>query len=372
MSKRDYYEVLGVERNASDSELKKAYRRLAMKHHPDRNPDNEGAERSFKEAKEAYEILSDPQKRAAYDQFGHAGVDPSAGGGGFQGGPGGFGDIFGDIFGGGGRRSSGRARGADLRYNLDLSLEEAVRGTEVKIRIPSKVLCGTCDGSGAEPGTSPTTCGTCNGQGQVRMQQGFFSVQQTCPRCRGTGQSIETPCTNCRGAGTETETKTLSVKVPAGVDEGDQIRLGGEGETGGRGGVPGDLYVQINLKPHPIFKRDGSDLYCELPVSFATLALGGELEIPTLGGRAKLKIPAESQTERVFRLKGKGVKNVRGGAIGDLYCKISAETPVNLTRKQKSLLEELDQSIQGGGNRHNPREGGWASKLKSFFDDIVA
>ena len=376
MAKRDYYEVLGVERNASDGDLKKAYRRLAMKHHPDRNPGDEAAERQFKEAKEAYEILSDPQKRAAYDQFGHAGVDPSTGGGGFHTGPGGFGDIFGAIFGdifgsGGGRRSSGRPRGADLRYNLDLSLEDAVRGTEVKIRVPTSVLCGTCDGSGAAPGTSATSCSTCGGAGQVRMQQGFFSVQQTCPSCRGSGQVIETPCSECRGSGTIKETKTLSVKVPAGVDEGDQIRLSGEGETGGRGGVPGDLYVQMHLKPHPIFTRDGSDLYCEMPVSFATLALGGELEIPTIDGRARLKIPAESQTERVFRLRGKGVKNVRGGGVGDLYCKVTVETPVKLTKQQKSMIEELERTIQAGGNRHNPKEQSWTSKLRSFFDDIV-
>ena len=372
MAKRDYYKVLDVERNAADGELKKAYRRLAMKFHPDRNPDDEAAERNFKEAKEAYEVLSDPQKRAAYDQFGHAGVDPSAGGGGFHAGAGGFGDIFGDIFGGGGRRTSGRTRGADLRYNLELSLEEAVRGTEVKIRVPANVLCSTCDGSGAAPGSTPTSCSSCNGLGQVRMQQGFFSVQQTCPKCRGSGQIIETPCSKCQGSGALRETKTLSVKVPAGVDEGDQIRLSGEGETGGRGGVPGDLYVQVRLKSHPIFKRDGNDLYCEMPVSFSTLALGGELEIPTLDGRARLKIPAESQTERVFRLKGKGVKNVRGGMVGELYCKISVETPVNLTRKQRAMIEELDRLIRGGGSRHSPRERGWTSKLKSFFDDIVA
>lgn len=374
MSKRDYYQVLGVERNASEADLKKAYRRLAMKHHPDRNPDDKEAEAAFKEAKEAYEVLSDSQKRAAYDQFGHAGVDPSMGAGGFRGGPGGasfsdiFGDVFGDIFGGGGRRGGGNVfRGSDLRYSLELSLEDAVRGTEVKIRVPTLVKCDTCNGSGAKKGSSPTTCRTCGGHGQVRMQQGFFSVQQTCPTCHGNGKTITDPCESCHGQGRVKHTKTLNVKVPAGVDEGDQIRLSGEGEAGENGGPAGDLYVQVRIKPHDIFQRDGDNLYCEMPMSFATATLGGEVEIPTLDGRANIKIPAGTQSEKMFRLRGKGVKNVRSGHIGDLYCKASVETPVNLTSKQKELLEAFNRSIQEGGDKHNPREKSWVDKVKDFF-----
>ncbi|MDH5633132.1 MAG: molecular chaperone DnaJ [Gammaproteobacteria bacterium] len=375
MSKRDYYQVLGVERNASEADLKKAYRRLAMKHHPDRNPDDKEAEAAFKEAKEAYEILSDSQKRAAYDQFGHAGVDPSMGAGGFRGGPGGasfsdiFGDVFGDIFGGGGGRRGGSNvfRGSDLRYSLELSLEDAVRGTEVKIRVPTLVKCDTCNGSGAKKGSSPTTCRTCGGHGQVRMQQGFFSVQQTCPTCHGNGKTITDPCESCHGQGRVKHTKTLNVKVPAGVDEGDQIRLSGEGEAGENGGPAGDLYVQVRIKPHDIFQRDGDNLYCEMPMSFATATLGGEMEVPTLDGRANIKIPAGTQSEKMFRLRGKGVKNVRSGHVGDLYCKASVETPVNLTSKQKELLEAFNQSIQEGGDKHNPREKSWVDKVKEFF-----
>ncbi len=365
MAKRDYYEVLGVPRNASEADIKKSYRRLAMKYHPDRNPNDTSAEASFKEAKEAYEILSDAQKRAAYDQFGHAGVDPgaaAAGRGGFYGAGAGanfadiFGDVFGDIFGGGGRtRGNQSFRGADLRYNLELGLEEAVRGTEMRIRVPALETCETCHGSGARAGTAPTTCPTCGGHGQVRMQQGFFSIQQTCPNCRGTGKVISSPCPDCHGQGRVKHTKTLSVKVPAGVDEGDQIRLAGEGEAGENGGPSGDLYVQIRLKEHPIFKRDGDDLHCEMPVSFATAALGGEVEIPTLDGRATLKIPAGTQSDKVFRLRGKGVTNVRSGSVGDLYCHTSIETPVNLTKRQKELLEEFDALVRVGGARHYPR-----------------
>src|SRR5512139_174714 len=281
MSKRDYYEVLGVAKNASDEEIKKAYRKLAMKHHPDRNPDDKGAEEKFKEAKQAYEILSDSDKRAAYDQFGHAGVDQQAG-------------MGGGGFGGGGNRRDRVYRGADLRYNLEIGLEEAARGTETKIRIPSLEECGTCHGSGAKPGTTPTTCTTCGGHGQVRIQQGFFSVQQTCPRCGGTGKMVADPCPSCHGEGRVKKHKTLSVKIPAGVDNGDRIRLAGEGEAGVNGGPPGDLYVVIHLKEHPVFKRDGDDLHCEMPISFATAALGGEVEIPTLDGHAKIKIPAET------------------------------------------------------------------------------
>ena len=371
MAKKDYYEVLGVERNASEAELKKAYRRLAMKHHPDRNPDDKEAEAQFKVAKEAYEVLCDPQKRAAYDQFGHAGVDPSMGAGAHAGAAGFadiFGDVFGDIFGGGGRRGGSRVyRGADLRYSLELSLEDAVKGTEVKIRVPTMVECGTCQGSGSKPGTAAKACQTCGGHGQVRMQQGFFSVQQTCPNCRGSGKVISDPCGSCHGQGRVQQTKTLSVKVPAGVDEGDQIRLSGEGEAGESGGPPGDLYVQMRLKPHPIFKREGDDLYCEMPLNFSTAALGGELEIPTLDGRANLKIPAGTQSEKLFRLRNKGVKNVRNSHVGDLYCRVSLETPVNLTVRQKELLKEFDELTREGGAKHNPREQSWIDKLKSFL-----
>lgn len=374
MSKRDYYEVLGVQSNASEAEIKKAYRRLAMKFHPDRNPDDQEAEARFKEAKEAYEVLADSQKRAAYDQFGHAGVDPSMGG---AGGPhaGGFGDMFGDIFGdifGGGRRGGQQNRGNDLRYNLDLSLEDAVKGTEVKIRIPVMTACKTCNGSGAKAGSSPETCTTCGGHGQVRMQQGFFSVQQTCPQCRGSGKIIKDPCNTCHGQGRVKEQKTLSVKIPAGVDEGDQVRLAGEGEAATGGGPPGDLYVVVRLKPHPIFQREDTNLYCEMPVSFANLALGGEIEIPTLDGRANLKVPHGTQTDKVFRLRGKGVRNVRSSQPGDLYCKLVVETPVNLSKEQKELLEAFDQSMKEGGKRHSPKESSWTDKIKSFLDDIVS
>lgn len=383
MSKRDYYEVLGVAKNASEAELKKAYRRAAQKFHPDRNPDDKQAEENFKEAKEAHEVLSDARKRAAYDQFGHAGVDPSMGGGGpgFGAGAGGanfsdiFGDVFGDIFGGGGGRAGAAGgqrvyRGADLRYNLDLSLEDAVRGTTVKIRVPTMVKCETCEGSGAKKGSKPTTCTTCGGHGQVRMQQGFFSVQQTCPNCRGTGTIISDPCGDCHGQGRIKESKTLSVKVPSGVDNGDRIRLAGEGEAGENGGPPGDLYVQIRVKEHAIFKRDDSDLYCEVPISFSTAALGGELEVPTLDGRVKLKIPEETQTGKLFRMRGKGVKPVRGGAVGDLLCRVMVETPSNLSSKQKELLEEFEKSLHEGGSRHRPHETSWMDGVKKFFEGM--
>jgi molecular chaperone DnaJ len=377
MSKRDYYEVLGVQRNATEAEIKKAFKRLAMKYHPDRNPDDEEAKTKFGEAREAYDVLSDAQKRAAYDQFGHAGVEGGMGGGpgGFGGGGGAsfsdiFGDVFGDIFGGGGARGGQRAyRGADLRYNLELSLEEAVAGTTVKIRVPTFVACEECGGSGAKKGSSPTTCPTCHGQGQVRMQQGFFSLQQTCPRCHGSGQIISDPCNACHGEGRVQKQKTLSVKVPPGVDTGDRIRLSGEGEAGEHGGPPGDLYVQVNVREHPIFKRDGSDLYCEVPISFTTAALGGELDVPTLDGRVKLKVPEESQSGKLFRLRGKGVKSVRGSHVGDLMCRIVVETPVNLTSKQKALLREFDQSLKGK-DKHSPKHTSWLDGVKKFFEDM--
>ncbi len=376
MSKRDFYEILGVNRDASDDEIKKAYRKLAMKYHPDRNPDNPSAEEKFKEAKEAYEILSDGQKRAAYDQYGHAGVDPQAGmGGGGFGGGGGFADAFGGIFdeifggrGGGGGRSN-IYRGADLRYNLEITLEQAAHGTETKIRIPTMEECDGCHGSGAKPGTQPKTCPTCNGSGQVRLQQGFFSIQQTCHKCHGTGRFIADPCTKCSGAGRIKQHKTLAVKIPAGVDEGDRIRLAGEGEHGVNGGPPGDLYVQIHLKQHTVFQRDHNDLHCEMPISFTTAALGGEIEIPTLDGAASIKIPPETQTGRVFRLRGKGIKGVRSHTHGDLLCHVVVETPVNLTDRQKELLRELEESSKDSDHKHNPRAKSWMDKVKEFFGD---
>ena len=376
-AKEDYYKLLEVDRNASEAEIKKSYRKMAMKYHPDRNKDNsEEAEKKFKLIKEAYEVLSDPKKRSAYDQFGHAGVDPSMGGrGGFGGGAESFsdifGDVFGDIFGGGRQQRSSVQRGADLRYNLELTLEEAVGGTEAVVKVPVLVTCGECSGSGAKKGSSPVTCSTCHGHGQVRMQQGFFSVQQTCPTCRGTGKQIKDPCPKCYGQGRVQETKTLNVKVPPGVDTGDRIRLAGEGEAGINGGPSGDLYVQVQVKDHPIFTRDGANLYCEVPISFPTACLGGELQVPTLDGKVKLKIPAETQTGKLFRLRGKGVKPVRGGAIGDLLCRVQIETPVRLTKEQQSLIEQLQVSLTGGGKQHSPQEHSFMDGVKSFFDKLT-
>jgi len=375
MSERCYYEVLGVSRDASDADLKKAYRRLAMKFHPDRNTDDsESAEVKFKEAKQAHEILSDANKRASYDQYGHAGVDPSMGGrpgagGGFEDV---FGDVFGDIFGGGGggRRQQRAQRGADLQYNLELSLEDAVFGTEVKIQVPTQATCKTCSGSGAKKGTSATTCTTCGGAGQVRMQQGFFAVQQTCPQCHGKGKMISDPCTDCHGQGRKQEQKTLSVKVPAGVDTGDRIRLAGEGEAGAQGASTGDLYVQMHVKSHDIFTRDDNDLFCEMPISIGTAALGGEIEVPTLSGKLRLKIPSETQTGKLFRMRGKGVKSVRGGITGDLLCRVNVETPIKLNNKQKDLLKNFEQSIQERGNKHSPQNASWSDRVKNFFDDL--
>lgn len=377
MSKRDYYEVLGIQKNATEAEIKKAFKRQAMKHHPDRNQDNmEQAEVKFKESKEAYDILSDAQKRAAYDQFGHAGVDNSGGGRGYGGGAGAgfsdvFGDVFGDIFGGGGRQGGPRVqRGSDLRYNLEINLEEAVNGTTVKIRVPTQVQCESCGGSGAKKGTSPTTCGTCHGQGQVRMQQGFFSMQQTCPHCRGTGKMIENPCPSCSGQGRVEKKKTLSVKVPAGVDNGDRIRLSGEGEAGDNGGPCGDLYVQIYVRDHPIFQREGNDLYCEVPISFVNATLGGEMDVPTLSGKVKLKVPPESQTGKLFRLRGKGVKSVRSGQTGDLLCRIVIETPVSLSSEQKEILRQFGDLMEGNGIKHSPKHTTWMDGVKKFFEDM--
>lgn len=374
MSKKDYYQVLEVSKSATEAEIKKAYRRLAMKYHPDRNQGDSTSEDKFKEVKEAYEILSDSGKRSAYDQFGHAGVDPSMGGGFSQGGANFsdiFGDVFGDIFGGragGGQR--GPARGADLRYNLEIDLEDAVNGTEINIKVPSMVKCHKCNGSGAKKGTSAATCSTCGGHGQVRMQQGFFSIQQTCPACHGAGKMIKNPCGSCHGTGRIKEHKNLSVKIPPGVDNGDRIRLGAEGEAGETGGPAGDLYVHIVVKPHAIFTRDGNNLYCEVPISFATATLGGELEVPTLDGKVNLKIPQETQTGGLFRMRGKGVTPVRGGVKGDLLCRVSVETPVNLTPDQKMLLKNFDESLHGGGKKHNPQAQTWLDGVKNFFDNI--
>jgi len=375
MSKRDYYEVLGLSKTADATEIKKAYRRLAMKHHPDRNKDDDKAEGQFKEAKEAYEVLKDPEKRAAYDRFGHDGVRGAggqAGGFGAEGFGDIFGDVFGDIFGGGGRRGGGPQvfRGADLGYELQLDLEKAVKGDTVTIDVPTQVSCETCGGSGAKKGTEPSTCSTCGGAGQVRMQQGFFSIQQTCPACKGAGTTITDPCADCHGRGRTHKTKSLSVKVPAGVDDGDRIRLSGEGEAGRNGGPPGDLYVEIRIEPHKLFERGGADLSCEVPLSFATATLGGEVELPTLDGNVSLKIPAGTQSGKVFRLRGKGVTTVRDPRKGDLFAKVSVETPVNLTSEQKDLLKKLEASLSAGGDSHSPRAGGWLDTVKRFFDRI--
>lgn len=381
MAKRDFYEILGVAKNASDEEIKKAYRKLAMKYHPDRNPDSKGSEDKFKEAKEAYEMLSDQQKREAYDRYGHAGVDPNmgGGGGGFGGqqGAGGFadafGDIFGDIFGGAagrGGRSAGPQvyRGADLRYNLEISLEQAANGFDTTIRVPSWDGCEVCHGSGAKPGTAPTTCPTCAGHGQVRMQQGFFSIQQTCPKCHGTGKIIPEPCVACNGAGRIKRNKTLEVKIPAGIDDGMRIRSSGNGEPGMNGGPPGDLYVEIQIKAHGVFQRDGDDLHCEMPISYTKAALGGEIEVPTLSGKASFTIPEGTQSGKTFRLRSKGIKGVRSGYAGDLFCHVVVETPVKLTDRQKDLLREFEKLTVEGGAKHSPQTKSWKDKVKEFFE----
>ena len=373
MAKRDYYKILDVPRNASEADIKKAYRRLAMKFHPDRNPDDKEAEESFKEAKEAYEVLTDEQKRAIYDQHGHDGIDAARQGGG-AGGFGGadFGDIFGEVFGdifGGGRRG-GRSqvfRGADLRYELELELPQAVFGYTTEVEIPRLMECETCHGSGAAKGHTPTTCDQCQGSGQMRISQGFFQLQQPCNRCRGTGRIIRNPCDTCLGQGRVRRTRKLSVKVPAGVSTGDRIRLGGEGEAGRNGGPAGDLYIEMNVKPHPIFEREGDDLSCEVPVSFATAVLGGSVKVPTLEGDVSLKIPAETQSGRVFRLRDKGVKPVRGGDRGDLFCRVVVETPVNLSSDQRELLKQFDESLRSDGRGHTPREEGFFEGVKRFF-----
>ena len=382
MAKRDYYEVLGVAKNASEEDIKKAYRKLAMKHHPDRNQgdDAKKAEERFKEAKEAYEMLSDAQKRAAYDQHGHAGVDPNMGGG-FR--PGGenmggfaeaFGDIFGDIFGGAGgggpRRGGGGQqvfRGSDLSYQMEISLEEAAAGKDNQIRIPAYESCEPCKGSGAKPGTSAKMCGSCNGSGAVTMRQGFFSIQQTCPTCRGTGKVIPEPCTACNGQGRIKKTKTLEVKIPAGINEGMRIRSAGNGEPGTNGGPPGDLYIEIRVKQHEIFERDGDDLHCTAPVSMITAALGGQIQVPTLNGKAEIDLPEGTQHGKTFRLRGKGIKGLRSSYPGDLYCHVTVETPIKLTEHQRKLLKELEESFQKGGDKHSPNSKSWSDRVKDIF-----
>jgi len=373
MAKRDYYKVLDVPKTATEAEIKKAYRRLAMKYHPDRNPDDREAEESFKEAKEACEVLTDSHKRAAYDQYGHAGLKAASRGGG----RGGFssdtfsdifGDVFGDIF--GGSRRGGRQqvfRGADLRYELELELPQAVFGHQVEIEVPRLSECETCHGSGAAKGSTPVTCETCGGAGQVRVSQGFFQLQQTCPRCRGSGTMVRNPCDTCLGQGRVRRTRTLSVKVPAGVDTGDRVRLSGEGEAGRNGGPPGDLYVEVHVREHAIFERDGEHLSCEVPVSFATAALGGSIAVPTLEGDVTLKIPAETQSGRVFRLRDKGVKPVRGGARGDLFCRVVVETPVHLSAEQRELIRKLEESLRAHAAKHAPREKGFLEGVRRFF-----
>ena len=379
MAKRDYYDVLGVPKNATEEDIKKAYRKMAMKHHPDRNQ-GDGAKKSedqFKEAKEAYEMLSDGQKRAAYDQYGHAGVDPNMGG---RGGPGGegmggfaeaFGDIFGDIFGGAGgqRRGGGQQiyRGSDLSYAMEITLEEAAHGKESQIRIPSWENCETCHGTGAKPGTSPKVCTTCSGAGTVHMRQGFFSIQQTCPHCHGTGKIIPEPCTTCSGQGKIKKNKTLEVKIPAGINEGMRIRSAGNGEPGTNGGPAGDLYIEIRIKQHDIFERDGDDLHCTVPVLMTTAALGGGIEVPTLGGQAEIDLPEGTQHGKTFRLRGKGIKGVRSSYPGDLYCHVSVETPVKLTEHQRKLLKEIDESFRKGGEKHSPNSKSWADRVKGIF-----
>jgi molecular chaperone DnaJ len=379
-NKEDYYALLEVARDASDNDIKKAYRKLAMKYHPDRNPNDKTCEEKFKKVSEAYEILSNPEKRKLYDMHGHAGVDQSFGAGGARyANASDFGDIFGDIFGdffGGGRggpnRSSGGfvEPGADLRYSLDLTLEEAVFGKEVTIKIRTLVKCDTCHGSGSKNNAKPAPCKTCNGAGQVRIQQGFFSMSQTCGACHGRGSVISDPCSPCNGQGRKDGTRTLAAKVPAGVDNGDRIRLAGEGEAGPFGGPSGDLYVQIRLKEHDIFTRDGIDLHCEVPIGFSAAALGSEIDVPTLNGRVKLKIPAETQTGKLFRLRGKGVTSVRREGPGDLYCKITVETPVNLTKAQQELFRQLDASLEGANNVNFPKSKTWFTRVKKFFEEM--
>ena len=370
MARRDYYELLGLGRQASKEELKKAYRKLAMKYHPDRNPGDSAAETNFKELSEAYDILRDDQKRAAYDQFGHSAFDE----GGSR--PSGFdfassfADVFDDLFGdfmGGGRGGRARTRGADLRYNLEISLEDAFGGRKATVQVPTSVTCDSCRGSGAASNSAPTTCPSCRGHGKVRTQQGFFTVERTCPTCQGAGRVIENPCRNCGGSGRVQKEKGLSVNIPAGVEDGTRIRLAGEGEAGLRGGPPGDLYIFLSVAPHRIFQRDGVHVYCRVPIPMTTAALGGTIEVPTLeGGRARINIPAGTQSGRNFRLKGKGMPVMRGAGNGDLYIQTQIETPVNLTKRQKELLKEFE----GAGGGHSPESEGFFSKVRELWDDL--
>ena len=367
MSKRDYYEVLGVARDVSGDELKKAYRRCAMKHHPDRNPGDAAAEAAFKECKEAYEVLSDANRRRMYDQHGHAAFEHGMGGGGAGAG---YADM-GDIFGGGGAGGRGPRRGAYVGYVMELSLEEAVRGIEKEIEIPTLDECDTCSGSGSADGKLES-CTTCGGRGQVRFQRGIFSMQQGCPHCGGRGQTISNPCGDCHGQGRVEETKTLSVKIPAGVDNGDRIRLAGEGEAGPAGSPPGDLYVDVRVREHDIFKRDGDDLHCDVPIRLGQAALGDTIRVPTLGGEVELRVPAETQTGKLFRLRDKGVQSVRSRRPGDLYCRVVVETPVNLTAEQRELLEKFDATFAGeDARKHSPRSSTFIDGVKGFWDRMT-
>ena len=374
MSKADYYETLGVSRDADEKTLKSAFRKQAMKYHPDRNPDNAEAEAKFKELGEAYEALKDSQKRAAYDRFGHAAFENGGGGGGHPfGGAGGMSDIFEDIFGemmGGGRRSSGgRARGADLRYNMEISLEEAFEGKTAEIEIPTAVTCEKCDGSGAKPGTSPATCGTCGGVGQVRASQGFFSIQRTCPTCQARGEVITDPCGFCSGSGTTEQNKTLPVNVPAGIEDGTRIRLAGEGEAGSRGGPQGDLYIFLSIRPHEFFQRDGADIYCRVPISMTTAALGGQFKVGTVeGAKTRVKVPEGTQNGKQFRLRSKGMPVMRSSQVGDMYIQVAIETPSNLSKRQRELLSEFEQL---SSEENSPESTGFFARMKGFFDGLA-
>ncbi|MDQ0325336.1 molecular chaperone DnaJ [Rhodopseudomonas julia] len=376
MAKRDYYEVLGVGREADEKALKSAFRKMAMQYHPDRNPGDEEAEHRFKEIGEAYEVLRDPQKRAAYDRFGHqafenGGFGRGGGAGAGAAGFGSFSDIFDDIFGefmAGGRRSGGRERGSDLRYNLEVTLEEAFTGKTVEIEVPTSVTCDICSGSGAKPGSSPTTCPTCRGAGRIRATQGFFQIQQTCPTCHGRGTVISDPCSKCSGSGRLSERRTLSVNIPAGIEDGTRIRLAGEGEAGLRGGPSGDLYIFLSIKPHEFFQRDGADIFCRVPVSFTTAALGGQFEVPTVeGGRTRVRVPEGTQTGKQFRLKGKGMPILRSRNFGDMYVQIVVETPQNLSRRQREILEEFEKA-QSEDN--NPESTGFFARVKDFLESL--
>ncbi len=373
MSKADYYDTLGVSRDADEKALKSAFRKKAMKYHPDRNPNDSEAEAKFKELGEAYEALKDPQKRAAYDRFGHAAFENGGGGGQSPFGGGGMGDIFEDIFGemmGGGRRSSGgRSRGADLRYNMEISLEDAFAGKTAEIEIPASVTCEKCEGSGAKPGTSPSTCNTCGGAGQVRASQGFFSIQRTCPSCQGRGEVITDPCSSCSGSGNTTENKTLSVNVPAGIEDGTRIRLAGEGEAGTRGGPQGDLYIFLSIRPHEFFQRDGADIYCRVPISMTTAALGGQFEVGTVdGGKTRVKVPEGTQNGKQFRLRSKGMPVMRSSQLGDMYIQVAIETPSNLSKRQRELLSEFEQL---SSEENSPESTGFFSRMKGFFDGLA-